>query len=154
MDIKSSGFPSLHKAPPSMVQSSLSHSPFDFDSLGEIRHGTKMTIIHCEEPHCDWIRLGRLTGLQNVPNLLPNPDLSGIRVSLINSSTFSLNCLCDSGILDNSISDINSPRHTSHTTLLCMTSISKMRMATQLSIRSIAVFSHFCGTSFSVTLNS
>ncbi|KAF2035131.1 hypothetical protein EK21DRAFT_84759 [Setomelanomma holmii] len=44
-------------------------------SLGEV-------ITHCHKPDCSWLYLPHLVALQNVPPLLPNPELSGIGVIL------------------------------------------------------------------------
>ncbi|KAF2261574.1 hypothetical protein CC78DRAFT_583579 [Lojkania enalia] len=37
---------------------------------------------HCHKPRCDWISLDNIRGLQDVPPLLPNPEVSGIGVIL------------------------------------------------------------------------
>ncbi|CAO2652751.1 Nn.00g021620.m01.CDS01 [Neocucurbitaria sp. VM-36] len=44
-------------------------------SIGEV-------VTHCHIPNCSWLSLRNLTGLQNVPPLLPNPELAGIGVIL------------------------------------------------------------------------
>lgn len=44
-------------------------------SIGEV-------VTHCHVPNCSWLSLHNLTGLKDVPPLLPNPELAGIGVSL------------------------------------------------------------------------
>jgi hypothetical protein len=59
-------------------------------TLGEV-------VTHCHKPDCSWLYMPRLAGLHNPPPLLPNPELSGVGVSLI----ISLRFLWKSGQLSN-----------------------------------------------------